>query len=31
MTITEFLNIACYIKDKDEKDKRDMEEWKRKN
>lgn len=31
MMIVEFMNICSYIKDKDEYDKRMLEEWKRKN
>lgn len=31
MMVVEFLNIAAYIKDKDERDRRVLEEWKRKN
>lgn len=29
MNVIEFLNVICYIKDKNEKEKADMERWKR--
>lgn len=29
MNILEFLNVICYIKDKGEKEKADIERWKR--
>lgn len=29
MNIIEFLNIICYIRDKAEKEKADIEKWKR--
>lgn len=29
MNIVEFLNILCYIKDKNEKRKREVEQWRK--
>ena len=31
MPVIEFLNVICYIKDKTEDDKRELEKWKKNN
>lgn len=31
MTAIEFLNIASYIKDREKRDRKALEDWKRKN